>query len=304
MTVNNMLQCPSQQAALLLSTAMDTIPNTVSTVRGGSGTASTQAVTQSATKNSGTGAVQNSSSSPANPITFKVSGMTSSPGVTLLAYVVIIPQPPAGSPQFTFAARTPFKMFPPPLTSRSNLLQDFDLPPLDGDVPYPPCSATGVLCGEVEFNRTQGHGFGANDFMQFSLAILKGGAPAASSDLCGAKVAFIYSDGYTPVSNLGSSSCSSTLIATSLGQDPMTAAQVGTVPTSPPPNNTPACTQLNGHCTNPMLSGSTDSNPAFGLESPTCFDANGFPIPCQQYAAQFRARDTSHRKQCRLSGLR
>jgi hypothetical protein len=275
-TVNNMLQCPSQQAAYLLSTAMDTIPNTVSTVSGGSTTASTQ----SATKNN-TGTAQSNTSSSGNPIVFDVSGQSGfSSGVTLLAYVVIIPQPSAGSPQFTFSSN-PFNIIS---QSRRNLLQDFDLQPLDNDVPYPPCSATGVLCGEVEFNRNPGKGFGVNDFMQFSLAILKGGAPAASSDLCGAKVAFIYSDGYTPVSNLGSSSCSgsSNLIATSLGQDPMTAAQVVTLPTSPLPNNMPACTLLNGHCTNPMMSGSTDSNPAFGLESPTCFDANGFPIPCQQ----------------------
>jgi hypothetical protein len=151
------------------------------------------------------------------------------------------------------------------------------------DVPYPPCGTTSVLCGEVEFNRNQGKGFVATDFMKFSLAILKGGAPVALGDLCDGKVAFIYSDGYTPVSNLGScSSSSATPVATSLSQDPTTAPQVGTVPTSPPPNNSPACTQLNGECTDPMMSGSTDSNPATGLEGPpTCFDQNGIPIACQ-----------------------
>jgi len=278
MTVNNVLQCPSQQAAYLLSTAMDTIPNTVSTVSGGSTTTSTQAVAQSAIKNSGTGAVQSGTSSPANPIIFNVSGVTSSPGVTLLAYVVIIRQPTSG-PQFTFASN-PFII---KKQSRRNLLQDFDLQPLDSDVPYPPCSVSGVLCGEVEFNRNSGQGFGPNDFMNFSLAILKGGAPVSLGDLCGAQAAFIYSDGYTPVSNLGScSNSSTTLVATSVSQDPMTVAQIGTVPTSPPPNNSPACTSPNAQCSNPVTSGVTDSNPLTGLESPQCYDVNGFPIPCGQ----------------------
>jgi hypothetical protein len=271
-----MVQCPSQQAAYLLSTAMDTIPNTVSMVSGGSTTAATQAVAQSATKNSSMAATtQSSPSSSGNPIVLNVSGSSGfSPGVTLLAYIVIIPQPPAGSPQFSFAARSPFKIIS---QSRTNLLQDFDLQPLDGDVPYPSCNGTtSVLCGEVEFNRNSGQGFVATDFMKFSLAILKGGAPAGLGDLCSAKVAFIYSDGYTPVSNLGA--CS-TLLATSVGQDPMTVAQVGTVPTPPPPNNTGACTKLNGQCTNPMNSGSTDSNPATGLESPQCY-SYGNPVPC------------------------
>jgi hypothetical protein len=250
-----------------------------------SGTGTSATFAQTATKNSNTPAsAQSSTSSSGNPINFNVSGLSGgSPGETLLAYVVIIQQPPAGSPQFSFA-RNSFKMFPPPLTSRSNLLQDFDLQPLDGDVPYPPCSATGVLCGEVEFNRNTGQGFGPSDFMQFSLNILKGGAPATLADVCGAKVAFIYSDGYAPVSVLGGGSCSgSSLMASSLSQDPTTPPQVITVSTAVGPGNTPGCTQLpNGQCLqNPLISGVTDSNPATGVESsgPICY-SHGSPVPC------------------------
>jgi hypothetical protein len=286
-SVASLSQCQSQQAVTLLSNFVYPIPSTVSTAtQSGTGTATTLAVSQTTTKNSGTGAsAQGSTSSSGNPIIFNVSGLSGgSPGETLLAYVVIMQQPPAGSPQFTFS-RNPFKMFPPPLTSRSNLLQDFDLQPLDGDVPYPPCSATGVLCGEVEFNRNAGQGFGENDFMQFSLNILKGGAPATLADVCGAKVAFVFSDGYAPVSVLGSPPCSgsSSLMATSLSQDPTTPPQVVTVSTAVGPGTTPGCTQLpNGQCLlNPITSGVTDSNPATGVESsgPICY-SHGSPVPC------------------------
>jgi hypothetical protein len=269
-------QCPSAQAAFLLSNLLDSIPNTVSMAsQSGSGTASAQAVGKAAP------AAQSSASSSGNPIVFDVSGLSrANPDETLLAYIVMIPQPPTGSPQFTFA-RKPFKII---LESRRNLLQDFDLQPLDGELPYPPCGATNVLCGEVEFNRNEGQGFGENDFMKFSLAILKGGAPAGLGDLCGAKVAFIYSDGYAPTSVLGpcsGSSPPSTLIATSLSQDPMTAPQVVTVPTPVVPNNTPACTPLpNGQCSNPVTEGVTDSNPATGLEGGALCYSNGIPIQC------------------------
>ena len=269
-------QCQSEQAAFLLSDLLDSIPNTVSTAsQSGSGTASTQAIGNTPL------AAQSGASSSVNPIVFDVSGLSrANPGETLLAYVVIIPQPPAGSPRFTFS-RNPFKIVS---ESRRNLLQDFDLQPLDGDVPYPPCDAKNVLCGEVEFNRHEGRGFGENDFMKFSLAILKGGAPARLSDLCGAQAAFIYSDGYTPTSVFGrcsGSSPPSTLIATSLSQDPMTAPQLVTVPTPVVPNNTPACTPLpNGQCSNPVTEGVTDSNPATGLEGGAICYANGVPIQC------------------------
>jgi hypothetical protein len=269
-------QCPSAQAAFLLSNLLDSIPNTVSTAsQSGTATASTQAVSNTAP------AARSGASSSGDPIVFDVSGLTrANPGETLLAYVVMIPQPPAGSPQFTFA-RKPFKVIS---ESRRNLLQDFDMQPQDSDVPYPPCAGTGVLCGEVEFNRKHGQGFGANDFMRFSLAILKGGAPAGLGDLCGAKVAFIYSDGFTPTSVLGpcsGSSPPSILIATSLSQDPMTAPQVIAVPTPVVPNNTPACTPLpNGQCSNPVTEGVTDSNPATGLEGGALCYSNGIPIQC------------------------
>jgi hypothetical protein len=268
-------QCPSAQAAFLLSNLLDSIPNTVSTAsQSGTATASTQAVSNTAP------AAQSDASSFAIPIVFDVSGLTrANPGETLLAYVVIIPQPAEGS-QFTFSSN-PFRIIS---QSRSNLLEDFDLQPLDGELPYPPCDATNVLCGEVEFNRNEGQGFGENDFMEFSLAILKGGAPAGLGDLCGAKVAFIYSDGYAPTSVLGpcsGSSPPSTLIATSLSQDPMTAPQVVTVPTPVVPNNTPACTPLpNGQCSNPVTEGVTDSNPATGLEGGALCYSNGIPIQC------------------------
>jgi hypothetical protein len=275
-TTATISQCPSAQAAFLLSDLLDSIPNTVSTAsQSGTGTASTQAISNTAP------AAQSGASSSGDPIVFDVSGLTrANPGETLLAYVVIIPQPPAGSPQFTFT-RNPFKIVS---ESRRNLLQDFDLQPLDGDVPYSPCNATNLLCGEVEFNRNEGRGFGANDFMKFSLNILKGGAPAGLGDLCGAKVAFIFSDGYAPTSVLGQCSGSSPpsiLIATSLSQDPMTAPQVVSVPTAVVPNNTPACTPLpNGQCSNPVTEGVTDSNPATGLEGGELCYSNGIPIQC------------------------
>jgi hypothetical protein len=275
-TTATISQCASEQAAFLLSNLLDSIPNTVSTAsQGGTGTASAQAISNTAP------AVQSGASSSGDPIVFDVSGLSrANPGETLLAYVVIIPQPPAGSPQFTFS-RDPFKILS---ESRRNLLQDFDLQPLDGDVPYPPCNVTNLLCGEVEFNRNKGQGFAANDFMKFSLSILKNGAPAGLRDLCGAKVAFIYSDGYTPTSVLGPCSASSPpsiLIATSLSQDPMTTAQVFTVPTPVVPNNTPACTPLpNGQCSNPVTEGVTDSNPPTGLEGGALCYSNGIPIQC------------------------
>jgi hypothetical protein len=268
--------CQSEQAAFLLSGLLDSIPNTVSTAsQSGTGTASTRAISNTAP------AARSGASSSGDPIVFDVSGLTrANPGETLLAYIVMIRQPPAESPQFTFS-RNPFKIIS---ESRRNLLQDFDLQPLDGDVPYPPCDATNVLCGEVEFNRNKGQGFGANDFMKFSLSILKSGAPAGLRDLCGAKVAFIYSDGYAPTSVLGpcsSSSPPSILIATSLSQDPTTAPQVVTVPTPVVPNNTPACTPLpSGQCSNPVTEGVTDSNPATGLEGGALCYSNGIPIQC------------------------
>jgi hypothetical protein len=277
-TTATISQCPSEQAAFLLSGLLYSISSTVSTASQsgtGTATASTQALTNTAT------APQSRTSLSRNPIIFDVSGLSrANPDETLLAYVVMIPQPPAGSAQFTFA-RKPFKVVS---ESRRNLLQDFDLQPQDSDVPYPPCAATGVLCVEVEFNRHEGQGFGANDFMKFSLSILKGGAPAGLGDLCGAKVAFIYSDGYTPTSVLGpcsGSSPPSTLIATSLSQDPMTAPQVVAVATPVVPNNTPACTPLpNGQCSNPVTEGVTDSNPATGLEGGALCYSNGIPIQC------------------------
>ena len=275
-TTATISQCASEQAAFLLSGLLDSIPNTVSTAsQSGTATPSAQAVANAVP------AAQSSASSSGSPIVFDVSGLTrADPGETLLAYIVIIPQPPAGSPQFTFS-RNPFKILS---ASRRNLLEDFDLQPLDGDVPYPPCNAANVLCGEVEFNRNEGQGFGANDFMKFSLSILKGAAPAGLDDLCSAKVAFIFSNGYAPASVLGpcsDSSPPSTLIATSLSQDPMTAPQVVTVPTPVVPNNTPACTPLpSGQCSNPVTEGVTDSNPTTGLEGGALCYSNGIPIQC------------------------
>ena len=288
-TTANFSSCPSQQAATLLNNFMYPIPNTVSTVSGGSTTTS---AAQSATKNSSLAASAQSSTSspPPCPSTsavpcFSVSGLTNaSPGETLLAYVVMIPQPSAGSPQFSFASN-PFSV---KKQSRRNLLQDFDLQPLDGDVPYPPCSPApgdpGVLCGEVEFNRNAGQGFGPSDFMNFTLAILKGGLPVGLHDLCGAKVAFIYSDGFAPVSVLGGGSCSgSSLMASSVSQDPTTPPQVVTVSTATGPGSTPGCLPLpSGQCPDPTTTGVTDSNLATGVEGPAiCYDANGFPVPCQ-----------------------
>jgi hypothetical protein len=209
-----------------------------------------------------------------------VSGLTrANPGEILLAYVVTVAQPPEGSPQFTFSSN-PFKII---TQSRKNLLQDFDEQPLDLDVPYPPCGTTSVLCGEVEFNRNKGQGFGVNDFMQFSLNILKGGAPVGLADLCGAKVVFIYNDGYSPVSVLscsGSSSPSS-LMATSLSQDPMTAPMIVTVPPAVAITYTGNCTPTsNNQCSNPMTSGVTDSNDALGLEGGALCYSGGVPIQC------------------------
>jgi hypothetical protein len=276
-TIASLSQCQSQQAVALLSNFMYPIPNTVSTATQTlTGTVSTLAVAHN------TVSAQSSTSSSGNPIIFDLSGLTGgSPGESLLAYVVIIPQPTGESPQFTFASN-PFKIIS---QSRSNLLQDFDLQPLDGDVPYPPCSAANVLCGEVEFNRNKGQGFGNNDFMNFSLSILKGGVPATLADLCGAgaKVAFIFSDGYAPASVLGPTPCSgsSPLMATSLSQDPTTPPQVVTVSTAVGPGNTPACTPLpNGQCPNPLTTGVSDSNPATGVEGgPICY-FHGQPVPC------------------------
>jgi hypothetical protein len=273
--------CQSQQAAFLLSNFMNTVTNTVSTVSSGSGTASTAAV--AATKNSGTAApAQSSASSPlpcpstaAGPCFF-VAGVSGSE--TLLAYIVMVAQPPSGSPQFTFSSN-PFKILK---ESRTNLLQDFDEQPLDSDVPYP-CAAADVLCGEVEFNRNKGQGFGPNDFMQFSLNIQKGSTPATLADLCGAKVAFLYSSGYASTSVLGPTPCSgsSSLTATSLSQDPMTPPQVVTVSTAPTSTPTPGCTLLpNGKCSNPMTSGTTDTNPTTGLEGGAICYSGGVPIQC------------------------
>jgi hypothetical protein len=274
-SIATLSQCPSQQAAVLLSNFMYPIPNTVSMAsQSVSGTASVQAVGGAAP------AAQTGGPSSGNPIIFDVSGLTGgSPRETLLAYVVIIPQPPAESPQLSFSSN-PFRIIS---QSRRNLLQDFDLQPLDGDVPYPPCNATNVLCGEVEFNRNKGQGFQDSDFMNFSLGILKGGAPASLADLCGAKVAFIFSDGYAPASVLGPVPCSgsSSLMATSLAQDPTTPPQVVKVSTAVGPGNTPGCTPLpNGHCPNPLTTGVSDSNPKTGLEGGALCYSNGIPIQC------------------------
>jgi hypothetical protein len=275
-------QCLSQQATILLSNFVYPIPNTVSGASGGAASAA-QASVQSTAK---TGAASSSSTS-GSPVIFNVSGVSGgSPGETLLAYVVMIPQPSSG-PQFSFSGSNPFALIK---QSRRNLLEDFDRQPLDGDVPYPSCNppfppdTPSLLCGEVEFNRSKGQGFGEHDFIKFSLNILKGSAPATLADLCGAKVAFIYSDGYAPVSALGSGSCSgSSLTATSLSQDPTTPPQVVTVSTAPGPGTTPGCTPNDqGVCSNPVVTGVTDSHPSTGIEgSPICFDVNGFPIPCQ-----------------------
>jgi hypothetical protein len=274
-SIASLSQCPSQQAATLLSNFMYAIPNTVSMAsQSVSGAPSAQVVGGAAP------AAQSGASSSGDPIVFDVSGLTrANPGETLLAYVVIIPQPPAESPQFSFS-RNPFKIVS---ESRRNLLQDFDLQPLDGDVPYPPCTAADVLCGEVEFNRNKGQGFQDNDFMKFSLAILKGGAPVSLADLCGAKVAFIFSDGYAPASVLGPIPCSgsSPLMATSLAQDPTTPPQVVKVSTAVGPGNTPGCTPLpNGRCPNPLTTGVSDSNPATGIEGGALCYSNGIRIQC------------------------
>jgi hypothetical protein len=210
-----------------------------------------------------------------------VSGLTrANPGEILLAYVVTVAQPPAGSPQFTFSSN-PFKILS---QSRRNLLQDFDEQPLDMDVPDPPCATTSVLCGEVEFNRNSGQGFGPNDFMQFSLNILKGGAPVSLADLCGAKVVFIYNDRYAPVSVLGCSGSSSpsSLMATSLSQDPMTAPMIVTgAPTAGLSMNTGNCTPTSpNQCSSPTTSGVTDSNDARGLEGGALCYSGGVPIQC------------------------
>jgi hypothetical protein len=277
-------QCLSQQASIMLSNFVYPIPSTVSSASGGAAS-SAQAAAQTSGKSSSQAGLAQSTSSPANPIVFNVSGVKGgNPGETLLAYVVIIPQPTSG-PQFTFASN-PFTV---QKQSRRNLLQDFDEQPLDNDVPYPSCNppfAAGtpsLLCGEVEFNRNTGQGFGENDFMNFSLKILKGGVPVALSDLCGAKVAFIYSDGYAPVSPLGSGSCSGlSLSATSLSQDPTTPPQAITVTTATGPGNTLGCTpNSSGQCPNPLVTGVTDSNPATGVESPgpICYFL-GSPVPC------------------------
>jgi hypothetical protein len=279
--------CPSQQAAYLLSNLLDSIPNTVSQVSGGSGTTSTQALAQSTTQKSNTSSPAQSSaaSPPPCPTTaagpcFFVSGLTrANPGEILLAYVVTVAQPQPGSPQFTFSSN-PFKIIS---QSRRNLLQDFDEQPLDMDLPYPPCGTTSVLCGEVEFNRNHGQGFGPNDFMQFSLNILKGGAPVGLADLCGAKVVFIYNDGYSPVSVLSCSGSSppSSLMATSQNQDPMTAPMIVTLPTAITIINTGNCTPTsNNQCSNPMTSGVTDSNDALGLEGGALCFSGGVPIQC------------------------
>jgi hypothetical protein len=264
-TPANFSSCPSQQAAALLSNFMYTISNTSTGVsQSGTGTASTLAATQ----NTASGQANTSSG---DPIVFNVSTLTSSPGETLLAWILTLPQ------GFTFDSHNQFKILS---ESRRNLLQDVDYSPpaLDSDVPYPPCAS--VLCIEVEFNRNKGQGFTQGDFMNFSQGILDNSSqPVSLGELCGAKVTLIYSDGYAPTSTLGNCG-SSSLTASSLSQDPTTPPQIVSVSTSVVSTN-PPCTPTNhGKCTPPSMLGVSDSNLTTGAETAICFDLNGIPYTC------------------------
>jgi hypothetical protein len=246
-TTANPSGCQSQQAFAFLSNFLYPIPSTITMATGGDAT-------------------------------FDVSGLTNgSPGETLLAWILTLPQ------GFTFDPKNKFKILS---QSRRNLLQDVDFSPpaLDSDVPYPACDT--ARCIEVEFNRNKGQGFGKNDFMKFSQGILNGSnQPVSLGDLCGAQVTLIYSDGYTPTSTLGSSDCGSSpssLMASSLAQDPTVPAQVSAVPTPLVISTAPPCTPAsNGQCTNPVTTtGVTDSNPATGMEGGLLCTAGGVPIQC------------------------
>ena len=120
-------------------------------------------------------------------------------------------------------------------------------------MPYPPCA--GVRCIEVEFNRGKNQGFTQGDFMQFSQGILdSSNQPVSLGELCGAKVTLVYSDGYAPTSTLGSGNCGnnpSSLITSSLSQDPTTPPQVVTVSTSVISKDPPCTPVNNGKCVPP-----------------------------------------------------
>ena len=160
------------------------------------------------------------SGSATDPIIFDLSGPTSgTPGETLVAWVLTLPQ---GK---TFARHHRFHVVS---QSREDLVEDVRYYP-DGDsnpivkniAYYPgihdysvypgvamaadsPCTSASAECLMVKF---QLPGLGARDSISFSNGILKsvlfsrgivsgGGAPITNDDLCGAKITYIFSDGY------------------------------------------------------------------------------------------------------------
>jgi hypothetical protein len=208
-----------------------------------------------------------------SPITFNLSGPTGGlSGDTLTAWILIVPQ---GQ---TLKTKSPFSVIS---ESRKNLLQDVDYPHPDTDVPYSPCTPATVQCVEVEFNRNPGQGFGATDFINFSLSILTGGSPITLDELCGAKVVYILHSGSIITSALsGSGPCSGATVLTANTQSPdvttpnqvVSPATLATV--TVPPCKLDPTTNL---CPDPTVEGIQDGNPS--EEAQLCY-FHGSPVQC------------------------
>lgn len=184
------------------------------------------------------------------------------PGETLIAWILMLPQ------ALTFDPNNKFRIIS---QSRRNLLQDVDLPHPDSDVPFSPCATETALCLEVEFNRQTGQGFGAqepkdlNTPFAFSQGILNGNHGALLSDLCGAKVTYIFSEGYITTSAIGPAPCSGTsLAADSQNPDPTTPPQISTqIGNNFVGASNQGCTvDSTGKCSDPTMTGVSDANPS------------------------------------------
>jgi hypothetical protein len=210
-----------------------------------------------------------------SPITFNLSGPTGGlSGDTLTAWILMVPQ---GQ---TLKSKNPFSVIS---ESRKDLLQDVDYPHPDTDVPYSPCAPAAVQCVEVEFNRNPGQGFGATDFINFSLSILIGGSPITLDEICGAKVVYIFHSGSIITSALnGSGPCSGSgatvLTANTQSPDVTTPNQVVSTATlatvTVPPCKLDPTTNL---CPDPAVMGIQDGNPS--EEAQLCY-FHGSPVQC------------------------
>ena len=262
--MENAMLPTSQQQYTLKSGFLTPIANTQTAVcKTTPCPASTAAVTSSATKSSKSSpSTASNTSNSSSSIIFNLSGPTDGlPGDAVIAEILVLAQ---GTPTLTFDTRNPPHIIS---QSRKNLVEDWDVPHPDTDVPYGPCASATVQCSELEFNRSPGKSFGPTDYIEFSQGILVGGSPMTSVDqLCGSQFVYIFKSGSIITSPLGPCSApgATILMANPQNPDPTMPNQVVNPNTLVTATDMPPCTPdpNTGICQDPTITGVQDGNPS------------------------------------------